>query len=176
MPLPSRYAWLAKELAPKMLVEAIKLHGTLEMPGDKDDPTIMAWAAETGLERVYSHDSVPWCGLFMAVVAKRAGKEIPKDPLWALNWANFGTKQTVAMLGDVLVFRRNNGGHVSIYVGEDDSAYHCLGGNQSDSVNITRVGKSRLYAIRRSIWKIAQPGNVRRIILEAGGELSKNEA
>lgn len=41
---------------------------------------------------VYKADSIPWCGLFMAVVAKRAGKEVPKHPLWALSWSAFGAK------------------------------------------------------------------------------------
>lgn len=36
------------------------------------------------------------------------------------------------------------GGDVALYVGEDAGAYHCLGGNQSDKVCITRIAKSRL--------------------------------
>jgi cell wall-associated NlpC family hydrolase len=36
------------------------------------------------------------------------------------------------MLGDVLVFRRGGGGHVALYVGEDEEAFHVLGGNQAD--------------------------------------------
>jgi uncharacterized protein (TIGR02594 family) len=136
--LPSRYGWLAREPGPKMIVEALKLYGTLETPGSVNNPTIIAWAKEVGgeVEDIYKADSIPWCGLFMAVVAKRAGKEIPKHPLWALSWSAFGAKVPDAALGDVLVFVRNGGGHVGLYVGEDASAFHVLGGNQSDRVCI----------------------------------------
>ncbi|HXF88153.1 MAG TPA: TIGR02594 family protein, partial [Xanthobacteraceae bacterium] len=74
--LPSRYAWLARESGPKMLVEALKLYGTMETPGSANNPTIVAWAWEVGGEvaDVFKADGIPWCGLFMAVVAKRAGK------------------------------------------------------------------------------------------------------
>lgn len=175
--LPSRYGWLAREPGPKMIVEALKLFGTLEAPGASNNPTIVAWAKEVGGEvaDVYKADSIPWCGLFMAVVAKRAGKEIPKHPLWALSWSAFGAKSSAAALGDALVFVRNGGGHVGLYVGEDASAFHVLGGNQSDRVCITRVARARLYAARRPLYRV-QPANVRPIHLEATGALSLNEA
>lgn len=175
--LPSRYGWLARESGPKMLIEALKLYGTLEAPGSKNNPTILSWAKEIGGEvaDVYSADSIPWCGLFMAVVAKRAGKEVPKHPLWALSWSAFGAKASKPMLGDVLTFTRNGGGHVALYVGEDDGAYHCLGGNQSDAVSITRIAKSRLYAARRPLYR-EQPANIRVVHLASNGVLSTNEA
>lgn len=175
--LPSRYAWLAREPGPKMIVEALKLYGTMETPGSKNNPIIVAWAKEVGAEvaDVYKADSIPWCGLFMAVVAKRGGKEIPKHPLWALSWSSFGAKAPTPALGDVLVFVRKGGGHVGLYVGEDKTAFHVLGGNQSDRVCITRVARSRLYAARRPVYRI-QPANVRPIHLEATRALSLNEA
>src|SRR3954462_9898058 len=106
MTLPAQYAWLSKEDGPKMLIEALKLFGTLEGPGAKDNPTILAWASEIGLAKTYSHDSIPWCGLFIGVVARRAGKDIPDSPLWALSWADFGKPAGAPMLGDVLTFKR----------------------------------------------------------------------
>lgn len=175
--LPSRYGWLARESGPKMIVEALKLFGTMEKPGSANNPIIVAWAKEVGGEvaDVYKADSIPWCGLFMAVVAKRAGKELPRHPLWALSWSAFGAKTGAPALGDVLVFSRNGGGHVGLYVGEDASAFHVLGGNQSDRVCITRIAKARLYAARRPLYRV-QPANVRPIHLEAAGALSLNEA
>lgn len=177
MALPNQYKWLEKEGAPKMLVEALKEYGTLESPGTANNPKIIKWADEVGgkVEDVYKADSIPWCGLFMAVIAKRAGKDIPKDPLWALNWGTFGVRVDKPMLGDTLVFTREGGGHVGIYVGEDDQAYHVLGGNTSDSVKIARISKSRLYTARRPIYSIGQPANVRRVFLAANGTLSQNE-
>lgn len=181
--LPKPYQWLAAEPGPKMLLEALREFGTLEVKGDGSNPEIISWAKEIGgtVSDVYKADEIPWCGLFMAICAKRAGYDLPKEPLWALNWGTFGSSQPTAMLGDVLTFIRKTStgakaGHVSMYVGEDEAAYHVLGGNQSDCVCITRIDKSRLYAIRRPLFKIGQPANVRQIFLSATGGLSNNEA
>lgn len=170
------YSWLNKETAPRVIVEALKLLGIKEVPGQGDNIKILKWAESLGLEKVYRKDDIPWCGLFVAYVCKVAGVEGVKDPLWARNWTNFGTKETVAMLGDILVFVRDGGGHVGFYVGEDSSSYHVLGGNQSDMVCITRIRKERCIGIRRTKWKIAQPENVRVIKLAATGAISENES
>ena len=114
----------------------------------------VAWAKETGLAKVYTADSIPWCGLFMAVVAKRACKPVVESPLWAHNWAKFGKSADRAHLGDILVFRRAQGsGHVGLYVGEDYGTLHVLGGNQSDGVTITRIARDRCTAIRRPAYR-----------------------
>jgi uncharacterized protein (TIGR02594 family) len=172
MTLPAQYAWLGKEPGPLMLSEALKLCGTREVIGSGDNPAILAWAKEVGVS--FSHDETPWCGLFMAVVAHRAGKEPPHEPLWALDWREFGKRAIVPMLGDVLVFSRNGGGHVTMYVGEDASCWHCLGGNQSDSVCITRIPKTRQHWARRPDY-VNQPANVRAVHLAASGQISKKE-
>ena len=78
--LPSQYAWLTKlSPLPRMIEEALKLYGTTEVSGSRNNPQILAWADEVGLEAVYTADSIPWCGLFMAVVAKRACKLWPRS-------------------------------------------------------------------------------------------------
>jgi len=170
--IPEQYSWLISERGPKILLEAVKLYGTLEVVGDKDNPEILNWAKELGLPQ-YTHDSIPWCGLFVALVASRAGKEVVKDPLWAANWLNFGSS-CEGELGAVAVFSREGGNHVGIYVGEDSSHYHILGGNQKDSVSIVRISKSRCRGFRAQYR--SKPTNVRRVILSATGEVSTNEA
>lgn len=179
--LPPAYAWLnAVNPLPKMVAEALKLYGTHEGTGDVDNPVILGWAEETG-HPDYEHDSVAWCGLFMDLVAMRAGKNRPAKPLWALNWVNFGATVTAAALGDVLIFDRFDaagkliGGHVGLYVAEDDTAYHVLGGNEMDAVSIARLGKNRLHAIRRPVYQIA-PDTVKPIRVSSVGALSVNEA
>ena len=181
--LPKLYQWLAQEEGPNMLRQALSHYGILEHKGKDNNPDITKWAKEIGgnIADVYTNDEIPWCGLFMGICAKRAGYALPKDPLWALNWGTFGVNQPVAMLGDVLTFVRKTStgaraGHVALYVGEDEAAYHVLGGNQSDSVCITRIAKNRLYAIRRPQFRIAQPKNVRQVFLSVSGRLSENEA
>jgi len=74
---------------------------------------------------------------------------LPANPLGARQWERFGDS-TQPRVGAVMVFWRNSKqsgfGHVGFYVGEDDDAYQILGGNQSDSVNLTWVGRNRFVS------------------------------
>lgn len=169
------YDFLKSATAPRILVQAVKLIGTKEIIGKKHNPVILEWAKELDLEKVYTNDEIPWCGLFVAICVHRAGFEVVKQPLWALNWAKYGNEVDVPMFGDVLTFKRNGGGHVCFYVGEDDSCFHVLGGNQGNEVKVIRIEKTRLYEARRTAWKIAQPTQVKVIKLDAKGTISKNE-
>lgn len=176
MKLPAAYGWLLDVgPLPRMVAEALAMLGTVETPGAANNPVIMAWAAEVGLRQIYTADKVPWCGLFMAVVASRAGKQLPSTPLWALSWSKFGTAGGQPRLGDVLTFKRDGGGHVALYIGEDSACYHVLGGNQSDAVTITRIRKERLYSARRQ-YVTGPPASARPFVLAATGAVSTNEA
>ena len=182
--LPKPYRDLAAPDVPRMIREAVALYGTTEDPGAANDPQIMAWARETARHvKGYTADSIPWCGLFAAVVAQRAGweTEIPNNPLWALNWLGFGSPVDQPALGDVLVWRRKGGGHVGFYVGEDATHYHCLGGNQGDAVSIVRLPKAPsqtgvgFRGARRPPWRVAQPATVRPIHRTARGVVPNSE-
>lgn len=165
------YEWLWNEPGPAMLKEMLELYGTKEVLGGNNNPVIMGWATETNT--TYPGDATAWCGLAVSVAAKRAGWDYfpGKNALWARNWALWGqpVPKERAMLGDVLVFARGTGGHVALYVGEDATHFHILGGNQSDTVNIVRKEKSSCIAVRSAKWKIAQPANVRKVFLSATG-------
>lgn len=172
-----KYDFLKKKNSPRVFVEAFKLIGIKEIHGPTHNKEILGWAEKLGLKKVYTNDEIAWCGLFVAIACFNAGLPFVKDPLWARNWLKFGTPQKVAMHGDIVVFSRpGGGGHVGIYVGEDSTCYHILGGNQSDEVKISRVLKSRCIGIRRTDWKVAQPKDVKVVLLESSGEISKNEA
>lgn len=178
MNLPKQYAWLENEPGPKMIKEALNFYGLKEVVGSKHNDIIVKWGDAIGIGDLVNDDEQAWCGLFMGYVAVRSQKHVPMkgwDILRALKWKAFGKPVTTAMLGDVLIFSRDGGGHVCLYVGEDDTHYHCLGGNQGNSVSITRIAKNRLSAIRRPIY-INQPAEVRVIKLAATGLVSVNEA
>jgi len=134
--LPAQYDWLNDEKGPRILIEALHWYGTLELPGDENNPVIIEWAKEVGgwIGSWYTQDSIPWCGLIMALCAKRAGFPFTQKALSAREWANWEQPSIEPMLGDILVFVRQGGAHVGIYVGEDEDCYHVLGGNQSDMV------------------------------------------
>lgn len=190
--IPAKYTGLTVEPGPRMIVEALKLYGTLELKGPGNNPTITKWADEVAASVKtpyanwaadwYNSDSVAWCGLFMAVVAVRASGGRPErfppvKYLSALEWASYGVPvpHSGAMLGDVLVFKRAGGGHVAMYVGEDETHFHMLGGNQSDSVNIMRKLKTDIYAVRRPAY-LNLPTNIRKVFYSADGVVSINEA
>jgi uncharacterized protein (TIGR02594 family) len=179
-PLPASfdpdYKWIGKiGTLPRLMQEAISLYGTKEKIGTGDNPTIMAWAKETGLEKVYTADSIAWCGLFAAIVVKRAGYDAVAGPLWALNWLKFGVAAAKPSFGDILCFVRDGGGHVGFYVGEDATYYHVYGGNTKDNVTIARIAKDRLKGARRPAYKNPLPA-WKPYQLTSGGVISTNEA
>jgi uncharacterized protein (TIGR02594 family) len=176
-PLPPSYQWLAQLDAPRIIDEALQLYGVRETAGPLNTPAIMGWAGALGVAKAYVADAVPWCGLFVGIVVKRAGWTPVDGPLWARNWAKFGKPSPEPGLGDVLVFAREGGGHVGFYIAEDATTFHVLGGNQGDAVSIARIAKARLVAARRPIWRLSRPASVKRYVLGAGGgALSHNEA
>lgn len=178
MNLPSKYQWLEKEGAPKMLVEAIKHYGILEHPGKGSNANITAWAKEVGVSGWYTDDDIPWCGLFVGVVAKRCGYPFSAAKLLAAReWVNWGVAVPKGreMLWDVLVFSRPGGAHVGFYVGENKDNFLTYGGNVSNAVGFAWISKSRLIGVRRPAYKIGEPSNVRKIQLSFTGELSTNE-
>lgn len=122
---------------------------------------------------------IPWCGAFVATCMRKwdANIELPGNPLGARAWSGFGV-YCRPQFGAVLTFWRGKPsgwkGHVGFYYGEDETAYHVLGGNQSNAVTITRVSKKRFLESR---WPMGFPQTKRTVWLNAKGQpLSHNEA
>lgn len=178
--LPTKYAWLANEPAPKMLLEALKHYGVLEKKGKGSNPNIIAWAKELGVSGWYTDDDIPWCGLFVGIVAKRCGYGTlgAMTTLGAKNWLNWGVHVPIeqAMLWDILVFSRPGGGHVGFYVGENNNNFLVYGGNQSNAVGFAWISKNRCVGVRKPEYKIGPPPNIRKILLTFDGNLSEDEA
>lgn len=133
------------------LAEAQRLRGLKEVEGAGDNPVIMGWARD--LDAPYSSDEVAWCGLFVTHCIRSALPDapVPANFLGARQWVKFG-KTVNPQFGSVLVFWRGerNGwkGHVGFYWAEDETHFHVLGGNQSNSVCVSRLPKSRLLEAR----------------------------
>jgi uncharacterized protein (TIGR02594 family) len=89
-------------------------------------------------------------------------------------WSDYGSllRRDRLAPGAILVFDRAGGGHVGFYVGEDAGFYYVLGGNQSNAVNVMKLGKSRLVASR---WPKGEPVIGKPVYLN-GGSVSTNEA
>lgn len=181
--LPEKYRWAGGLSGIPMTIQvAVAEYGTKEVVGKGSNRTIIAWRDQLNQAGAkitgFSDDDIPWCGLFAAIVAYRRkgiAAEVVKDPLWARNWASYGVASRVPGFGDVLVFGRESGGHVGFYFAEDATAFHVLGGNQSNKVCITRIAKSRLLAARRPKY-VAVPEAVKPYRVATAGTLSTNEA
>src|SRR5262245_14737982 len=119
---------------PSWLSTMRDITGTLEAPGEADNPTILAWAEEiaqrfpemAGYARNYKHDATPWCGHTIAYCMAHNGIKPPYDPhddlksyLWVDAWLNFGTAADTPQPGDVMVFSSPH--HVTMYEGENDT-------------------------------------------------------
>jgi uncharacterized protein (TIGR02594 family) len=130
------------------MLTAKRLMGTEEY-SEGDNQDILQWARDLGgsVAKDYKHDSIAWCGLFVAYCFFANGIDPVKDPLWALNWAKWQTHVDPGY-GSLLVFKRSGGGHVGYYISEDSYSYHVLGGNQSDEVNVSKVSKAQLVSSR----------------------------
>jgi uncharacterized protein (TIGR02594 family) len=159
------------------LIEADRLRGLKETPGRPSNPVIIDWAADMAVP--YADDDVPWCGLFVGHCLRSALPEadLPANILSARSWLQFGTPVT-PQLGAIMVFWRGapSGwqGHVGFCWAEDDACFHILGGNQSDSVSITRIARQRLLGAR-SPTGIHAPG-IRRTASAEGKLISINES
>ena len=153
------------------------LIGVREVPGKGNSATIMAWAKKLGakiLGITYAADAVPWCGLFAAHVMDHVDIAPPPIAVRASAWSAWGRKLLSPRPGCILTFTREGGGHVGFYVGEDDTHFHVLGGNQGDAVSITRIAKARLSEMR---WPfgvtLPHPQVVR--LLPSGAPITVNE-
>lgn len=109
------------------------------------------------------HDEVPWCSAFVNYICWLLRLPRSKD-LRARSWltVGYGVSLSKARTGDIVVFQRGKGdqpgpevidapGHVGFYAGVSGEWIEVLGGNQSDTVKVSRYPKSRLLSIRRVI-------------------------
>lgn len=127
------------------------LIGVREIPGSKHSATILGWAKTLGAKVLginVTDDETPWCGLYVAHVMAKAGIKAPPVAVRASAWSDWGRGLMNPRPGCVLTFKREGGGHVGFYVGQDDTHFHVLGGNQGNAVSVTRISKNRLSAMR----------------------------
>ena len=114
----------------------------------------------------------PWCGDIVETCIRMGMPDEPLlgalgiNPNWARNWLLFG-RDTKPVTGVVLIFERGSGGHVGFAVGQGDTHFYVLGGNQSEAVTIARIAKSRLLGAR---WPATYPPRLQRLPTMKPGE------
>ena len=135
---------------PIWLLEGLKWLNTTEAPGAADNSDILEWARAEGgtIAKSYNADSIPWCALYANMVLTKVGLQ-GTETLWALDWSSWGARLAGPAVGAFAPMKRQGGGHIAIVVGRDQHGYlMCLGGNQSDAVNIKPFPADRPVSFR----------------------------
>ena len=134
-----------------MLHEALKYYGQKEITGPESNTVILEMIQEM-YSKAKDDSRIAWCSIFMNAVAKRAGYP-QSDSMAARSWLKVGEPTDYPAVGDVVVFWRYKPnswqGHVGLYIREDANYVWCLGGNQSDAVNIRKYLKNKVLGYRK---------------------------
>ncbi|MCB4767962.1 TIGR02594 family protein [Ancylobacter sp. Lp-2] len=130
-------------------IEEARRHlGLREIKGPTHAPAILRMLE--ALDAPFRDDEAAWCGTFAGwcIAAGLPHETLPPAPWGSINWLKFGIELKTPAYGCVAVFWHGAPsswqGHVGFLVGQDRSAWHVLGGNQSDAVTVTRLARSRL--------------------------------
>ncbi|WP_421984341.1 TIGR02594 family protein [Roseibium sp.] len=118
----------------------------------------------------------PWCGAFVAWCLANSGSDIAAKSVVkataarAASWKTWGDvevpvgawEKAAIPVGSVVVLRPRSGttdssGHVGFFVEADGDKVSLLGGNQSDSVKVSKFDKRQVVAIRMLLGFDAEP-------------------
>jgi uncharacterized protein (TIGR02594 family) len=140
-----------------------------------DEAVILRWAKDIGAPDWYDDSDKPWCAVFLnrlmlACQLPMAGKGF--ELLRARSFESWGVPLVVPSFGCVMTFRRPEGAHVGLYLGENATHYRILGGNQGNAVSLTDIAKDRLTSMR---WPMGLPAHEGRVLLNDTGTVSENE-
>lgn len=129
----------------------MEFYGLEEISGKKHNPQILRFFSDTGQAWV-KDDETAWCTVFINWVALKCGCE-RSFKLDARSWLEIGKGIINPELGHLVIFwrvkRSSWKGHVGLYTGEDENGnIYCLGGNQSNQVNIKLYNKNQLLGYR----------------------------
>lgn len=153
-PVPEEETNVRIKSIPAWMQVAFDELGVKEVPGDGDNPRIVEYHQATTLKA--TDDEVPWCSAFVNWVMREAGYMYTRSAA-ARSWLTWGDEIELPVYGAVTVLRRGNNpaqGHVGFFVDQPEAGViRLLGGNQSDSVNITVFPASRVIGYR---WPSAE--------------------
>ncbi|PZQ18963.1 MAG: TIGR02594 family protein [Ancylobacter novellus] len=142
----------------------------------ESNPALKAWLKSDG-RTLGDPELLPWCGDFVETCIRLAlpNEPVPTNPYLARNWLQFGVSCPEPVVGAVAVFWRGSktgtSGHVGFVVGQDATYLSILGGNQSNTISVSRIAKSRLLGLR---WPKTSPLIVA-AMGEATGVITENE-
>ena len=168
---------------PKMVESAIQYLGIKEIPGKANNPVIMDMAKGLGVADIYTNDDIAWCAVFINHLIRINGKpmvDIKGDrgnllrARWLANWGN-PVEREQEKLGDVIVLKRDGGGHVCLWIAATPKGFLGIGGNQGNKVSFSEFDTNRIIA-SRNYYATAAPASAKLYIIDSTGNLSTNEA
>ncbi len=138
---------------PVWLVEAYKNIGVRETKGGIHTPEVLKYWQDIKRGGI-KDDETPWCAAFVGAMLERSGVKSTRFES-AKSYLQWGQILSRPVLGCIVVFTREGGGHVGFVVGLDGKGnLLVLGGNQGDEVNIRSFPVSRVTGYR---WPIDRP-------------------
>lgn len=133
------YQWAVEEQK-KLIIELLGK--------TQNNPRIVWYHAFTTLKA--TDDETPWCSAFMCACAESNGFKSTRSAA-AKSWISYGVEGT-GEVGDIVIFKRDGGHHVAFVNSkyqQGDKHIEVLGGNQSNSLRVSKYPADRLIAIRR---------------------------
>ena len=157
---------------PVWLIEARKHLGLKEVKGTKHHPEILQMWKDIKRGGI-KDDETPWCAAFVGAMLERVGIRSTRFES-AKSYLTWGNQLVEPVVGCIVVFSRDGGGHVGFVVGRDKAGnLLVLGGNQSDEVNIRAFPRTRVTGYRYpSGYMLPEP----HLPVLSSAELSRNEA
>lgn len=129
---------------------ALNEYGTVGVPGVDNNPRVLEYFAKTGNSWV-KDDETAWCAAFVGFCLETAGIASTKL-LNARSYLTWGKVTNTPKLGDIVVFWRisptSTFGHVAFFIKATKDYVYVLGGNQSNSVCISKFPKSQILSYR----------------------------
>ena len=128
------------------LLRALQEFGTSEIAGIKNNPRIVEYHSKTKLQA--DDDETAWCASFATWCLETSGFKSTQSA-WARSYLNYGIKLDAPVPGCLVIYDRGNGmGHVHFYLYSKGDNIYGIGGNQSNEVNVSAYGKSRVLGYR----------------------------
>ena len=144
---------------PKWLIEARKHIGTREIKGSSNNAKILGWwkAIKRG---GIKDDETPWCAAFVGACLEATGIRSTRFES-AKSYLDWGIRLNQPVLGCIVVFTRDGGGHVGFIVGKDaQGRLLVLGGNQGDEINIRAFSHDRVADYRWPTGELLPQGDL----------------
>lgn len=141
-----------KTSPPAWLIEARKHIGVKEIKGPVHNPVIVNFWKLARLAGI-KNDEVPWCAGFVGAMLETVGVRSARSDS-SRAYLNWGVKLDQPIVGCIVVFHREGGGHVGFVSGRTaDGRLAVVGGNQGDMVSEATFPVDRVLGYRwPEVW------------------------